>query len=90
MADPKDPECCEVPQCITVPPNPTNGTIVITGVTGQIIVSANKISSLNLQQIHLVFYFFFGLEFNEFLSQEYYDTFILYDILYRILLEQVW
>lgn len=35
VADPKDPECCEVPQCITVPPNPTNGTIVITGVTGQ-------------------------------------------------------
>lgn len=86
MADPKDPECCEVPQCITVPPNPTNGTIVITGVTGQIIVSANKSTTNTFS----VLFFFFGIEFNEFLSPEYYDTFILYDILYRILLEQVW
>lgn len=86
MADPNDPECCEVPQCITVPPNPTNGTIVITGVTGQIIVSANKSTTNTFS----VLFFFFGIEFNEFLSQEYYNTFILYDILYRILLEQVW
>lgn len=86
MADPNDPECCEVPQCITVPPNPTNGTIVITGVTGQIIVSANKSTTNTFS----VLFFFSGIEFNEFLSQEYYDTFILYDILYRILLEQVW